>query len=62
MYGGGGDASIAATEFKCVTPIDVFVDPTITHMGVTGVCSCYLAGEELLPLIRIRTQADMTGF
>ena len=49
-------------EIKCVTPIDVFVDPTITHMGVTGVCSCYLAGEELLPLIRIRTQADMTGF
>ncbi|MGB9619193.1 MAG: hypothetical protein ACPL7K_02125 [Armatimonadota bacterium] len=47
---------------KCITPTDVPVDPTIMHMAVTGVCSCYQEGEDILPLIRVRTQADMTGF
>lgn len=47
---------------KCVVPSGVVLEPSWNFVGVTGISSCEIVGEELHRLIRIRTQDDIFPF
>lgn len=46
---------------KCALPYGVTFDPAWQYVRVVGLSSCEKSGGQILPLIRVRGQSDITG-
>jgi len=47
---------------KCVVPSGVSLDSAWTYATVTGISSCERVGNEVRPLLRVRTQSDIVPY
>jgi hypothetical protein len=47
---------------KCVVPAGVTINPNWRFVGVTGISSCEKVGDQIRPLLRVRSQEDIRAF
>lgn len=52
----------SGASVKCLIPSTVEIDPGWLFVGVTGISSCEKVGDDLLRLLRVREQSDITPY